>query len=409
MKRTAINIVFTGHVDHGKSTLIGRLLIDTDSLPESKIEEVTNVSKELGKEAELAYVTDYLKEEREQNITIDTTQIHFKTRKRDYIIIDAPGHIEFIKNMITGTSQAEAAVLIVDVNEGVLEQTRRHVYLLNLLGIEKIVVVINKMDLVGFIEKRYLEVKDEIMKFLDELSLKPLCVIPISAREGENITHKSRIMPWYRGPCFLKALDYIRPDKVTYDKLPLRFPVQDIYLVDGNRIIVGKVASGYLHKGQEVVVLPSGEMQRVESIKTFNKDKKKAETFESIGICLHNTASIERGSILSQRDDVPKLSNTFNATVFWMSETPWIDTKPHELQCSTQEVTCRLDSITKKMNSSTLELLNKDMDRLLRYEVGEVVIKTERPVLTESFDYRSEFGRFVVKDEGYVVGVGIIM
>ena len=130
MKRKAINIVFTGHIDHGKSTLIGRLLIDTDSLPESKVEEVTNVSKELGKEAELAYVTDYLKEEREQNITIDTTQIHFKTRKRDYIIIDAPGHVEFIKNMITGTSLADAAVLIVDVNEGVLEQTRRHAYLL---------------------------------------------------------------------------------------------------------------------------------------------------------------------------------------------------------------------------------------------------------------------------------------
>jgi small GTP-binding protein len=232
MRRTALNIVFTGHVDHGKSTLIGRLLINTNSLPESKVEEVRKVSEELGKEAELAYVTDYLKEEREQNITIDTTQIHFRTKSRDYVIIDAPGHVEFIKNMITGSSQAEAAVLIVDVSEGVLEQTRRHAYLLHLLGLDAVIAVINKMDIVGYSEERYVEVKDQLIDFLTGLPMNPLHVIPVSAREGDNISEETGMMPWYRGRCFLRALDSLKEEKVSYSSMPLRFPVQDIYEVE---------------------------------------------------------------------------------------------------------------------------------------------------------------------------------
>jgi sulfate adenylyltransferase large subunit len=409
MRRRALNIVFTGHVDHGKSTLIGRLLIDTNSLPESKIEEVRRVSKELGKEAELAYITDYLREEREQNITIDTTQIHFKTKKRNYVIIDSPGHVEFIKNMITGTSQAEAAVLIVDVTEGVQEQTRRHAYLIHLLGIRKAVVVINKMDLCGYSEDGYAEVKDEIIKFLSGLGLEPLCAIPVSARDGENISARSRNMPWYRGPCFLKALDCLKPEKAVHDRQSLRFPVQDVYTVDGDRVAVGKIASGYLHKGQEVIALPLGEIVRVSSIKTFDGDKKRAEPSESIGICFKNSSSLTRGTVLVTKDDIPELRDTFRASVFWMFVKPWVVTKPYGLQCSTQDVTCRIEKITRKINSSTLEVIERDLDRLQRYEAGDLVIRTERPILTESLSERSEFGRFVVKQEGRVIGIGFIM
>jgi sulfate adenylyltransferase large subunit len=409
MKRKALNIVFTGHVDHGKSTLIGRLLIDTSSLPESKIEEVRRVSKELGKEAELAYITDYLREEREQNITIDTTQIHFKTKKRDYIIIDSPGHVEFIKNMITGTSQAEAAVLIVDVTEGVLEQTRRHAYLIHLLGIRKAVVVINKMDLCDYSEDGYAEVKDEIIKFLSGIGLEPLCAIPVSARDGENISEKSQKMPWYRGPCLLKALDCLKPEKAIHKRQSLRFPVQDVYTVYGDRVAVGKIASGYLHKGYEVIALPSGEAVIVASIKTFDGNKKRAEPSESIGIGFQDSSSVKRGFILVGKDDIPELSDTFRASVFWMFDKPWDVTKSYGLQCSTQDVTCRIEKISRKIDSSTLEVIEKDMDRLHRYETGDVVIRTEPPILTDSFAEGSEFGRFVVKQEGRVVGVGLIM
>jgi small GTP-binding protein len=409
VKRTVLNIVFTGHVDHGKSTLIGRLLIDTGSLPDSKVEEVKKVSRELGKEAELAYVTDYLKEEREQNITIDTTQVHFQTGKRAYVIIDAPGHVEFIKNMITGTSQAEAAVLIVDASEGVLEQTRRHAYLIHLLGLKKLVVVINKMDLVGYSEKRYIEVKDELARFLGGLSLEPLYTIPVSAREGENVSVRSRKMQWHRGGCFLKALDSLKQKKLLHNKLPLRFPVQDVYEVDGESVVVGRIVSGTIEKGQEVVELPSGRLNSIESIKIFDSEKQRAEAFESIGVILQEPSLVKRGSVLVPKEDIPELNITLRASVFWMSDPPWGAEKQHRLQCSTQEVPCRVEKISKKMNSSTMELVEKDKDRLHKYEVGDVLIRTENPILTESFMAGGEFGRFVIKDEGRVAGVGIVI
>ncbi len=206
MAKDTLYIAITGHVDHGKSTLIGRLLIDTGSLPKDKMDELNKIAKELGKDAELAYLTDQLKEEREENKTIDTTQTFIKTKNRDFVIIDTPGHTEFLKNMLTGASMASAAVLIVDAHEGIMEQTRRHAYLLSMIGIEDIIVVLNKMDVENFDQGRFKKLASDLSGIFGELNMEPAYMIPVSAREGINIMKRSKEMEWYKGPTLIEAL-----------------------------------------------------------------------------------------------------------------------------------------------------------------------------------------------------------
>ena len=213
-----LSFVIVGHVDHGKSTLIGRLLFDTDSLPPDKIEEIKKASAGQGRRTEFAYLLDHLEEERKQGITIDTTQVFFKSPKRRYVIIDAPGHVEFVKNMITGASQAEAAVLIVDVAEGVKEQTRRHSYMLSLLGLKQVVVVMNKMDLVDFSQETFDSVKNDVTQWLKSIDIEPKLYIPISAIDGENVIAKSEKMDWYTGPTLLESLDTLQNQLLPEDK-----------------------------------------------------------------------------------------------------------------------------------------------------------------------------------------------
>jgi sulfate adenylyltransferase large subunit len=412
MAKNTFKIVFTGHVDHGKSTLIGRLLIDTKSLPDDKLSEIKKISAQLGKEAELAYVTDYLKEEREQNITIDTTQIFFRTSARDYVIIDAPGHVEFIKNMITGTSQAEAAVLLVDASEGVLEQTKRHAYLINMLGLEKVIVAVNKMDLVNYSENIFNEVAKEVGYFLEELSLKPVFTVPVSAKEDVNISVKpsvkSRKMKWYKGPSFLKALSSLKIDRDNDGDKPLRFPVQDVYTIGNEKIAVGRIESGRMFKDQSVVCLPSGSKNSVCSIRVFGKEKKRAEAQESIGIVMKDLDSIKRGIVVVGEQDKPELSDKIKASVFWMKDEPLSLQERLEIRCSTQEVDCGVEVIDRKIDSSTLEVIEDNIDKLLKYEVGEVYIRTRHPIAVEKFGYSKELGGFILKHDGDVAGVGIV-
>src|SRR5213594_5159086 len=240
-----LRVVFVGHVDHGKSTLIGRILHDTGSLPEGKIEEIKKACEAEGIEFEFAFLLDALLEEQKQNVTIDTTEIPFRTPRRQYAIIDAPGHKEFLKNMITGASRADAAVLVIGANEGVREQSRRHAYLLSMLGIKHLIVVVNKMDLVDFSEERFREIEQEYRKFLRELGLEARTFIPASAREGENVARSSMKMKWYCAAGVLEALDLLEPHKPDVD-LPLRFCVQDVYRFDGRRIIAGRIETGTL-------------------------------------------------------------------------------------------------------------------------------------------------------------------
>ncbi|MFC1755716.1 GTP-binding protein, partial [Thermoproteota archaeon] len=252
MNTQTLKFVIVGHVDHGKSTLIGRLLYDTESLPPDKIEEIRKTSKELGRDTEFAYLLDHLEEERQQGITIDTTQVFFKTDKREYIIIDAPGHVEFCKNMITGASQAEAAVLIVNVKEGVEEQTRRHATILSMLGIDQVVVVINKMDLIDFNKDSYSELKTQVEDLLKTFNIVAGRYIPISALKGDNVAKPSSSMDWYDGPTVLEYLDLLK-SKETLENRSLIFPIQGIFKSDPERIAVGRLEAGKISKGQEVM------------------------------------------------------------------------------------------------------------------------------------------------------------
>jgi sulfate adenylyltransferase large subunit len=394
MEKNNINIVIVGHIDHGKSTLIGKLLLDTNSLSEDKVEEIKKICNTSKKVFEIGYVMDNLEEERDQGITIDTTQTFFKTKKRNYTIIDAPGHVEFIKNMITGASQAEAAILIIDAAEGVQTQTRRHAYILNLLGLKQIIVVINKMDTIDYNEEIFNTIKTNILKFLNTIELSPKEIIPISAKGGDFVVKKSNKLKWYSGPTVLDALDILKPIKLDIDK-PLRFSVQDVYKWD-KRIIVGRVESGIMKTGQKIKILPSMEETTIKSIEeTFKKNTSSAEAGKSTGFVTSDKLFLDRGNIISDPQNLPKVKDEFKAHIFWMDKNPLSKGEPILLKCSTQKVICYVEKFEKIINSSTLKEINSN--EIKNNEVAEVIIKTKTPIVIENFNDVNALGRFVLE------------
>ncbi len=405
MNKDKLRFVIVGHVDHGKSTLIGRLLFDTGSLPEEKIKEIKEICKSLGKEMEFGYVMDHLEEERMQGITIETAQTFFGTKTRDYIIIDAPGHVEFTKNMVTGASQAEAALLIVDASEGVKEQTKRHAYLLGLLGLKQIVVVINKMDLVNHDEKRFMGVKKEVLKFLNEIDIHPLYVIPISAKNGDNITSPSSNVSWYTGPTVLEALEGFKTSSSPLKK-PLRFIVQDVLNFD-KRIVVGRVETGKLKTGSQITVFPSGEKTIVNSLEEYGRTPELAEAGKSVGLTTIDKLFIERGNVIVDGGRPPAVSDRLRASLFWMDKKPYRKGETLRLRLATQEINCEIEEIESVQDSSTLELLSENQDEIKNREAAHVVIKTFKPLVVELFNEIEELGRFVLSREDTVAG-GIV-
>ena len=403
-----LKVVFVGHVDHGKSTLIGRILHDTDSLPEGKIDMVKKASAAEGMEFEFAFLLDALLEEQKQNVTIDTTQIPFRTARSNYVIIDAPGHKEFLKNMITGASRADAAILVIAANEGVREQSRRHAYLLGLLGIKQLIVIINKMDLAEFSEKRFLEVESEYRNFLVDLSLAARAFIPASARQGENVAGRSEKMAWYRGPTVLEALDLLEPQKADVD-LPLRFCVQDVYRFDERRIVAGRIETGTLRVGDELVFSPANKSSMIASIERWNAPAHgPAIAGDSIGITLSEQIFIERGYVASHETDTPIETNRFHADLFWIVREPLRIGRPYNLRLATQEVKCQVASIEQIMNSSTLETKIDKREQLERNEVGRLMIETRGPLVIDNHDRIPSLGRFVIVDDDEICGGGTI-
>ena len=402
-----LSFVIVGHVDHGKSTLIGRLLYDTNSLPPDKIEEIKKASAGQGRRTEFAYLLDHLEEERKQGITIDTTQVFFKSPKRRYVIIDAPGHVEFIKNMITGASQAEAAVLIVDVAEGVKEQTRRHSYMLSLLGLNQIVVVLNKMDLVDFSSERFNAVKKDVQEWLESIDIKPILYIPISAIEGYNIARGSKNMAWYSGPTFLASLDTLQNKQPPEDK-PLLFPIQDVYKIADKRVNAGRVESGVIEKGMKITILPSGRTTTINSIEKFLKDTDRAVASECIGITTADSVFLERGNIVCRPGREPTLTDRIPASVFWMSKRDFTKDQKLTLRCATQETPCKIESISKRIDSATLEVIEENAELIKNLEVAEVIIKTKKTVAIKNFNDVQELGRFVLVQGENTCAGGII-
>ena len=404
-----LRVVFVGHVDHGKSTLIGRILHDTGSLPEGKVDEITKACAAEGMEFEFAFLLDALLEEQKQNVTIDTTEIPFRTARRRYAIIDAPGHKEFLKNMITGASRADAAILVISADEGVREQSRRHAYLLSMLGVKHVIVVVNKMDLVDYSEKRFREIEQEYRKFLSELGLDARTFVPASAKEGENVARASMKMKWYCAASVLEALDLLGPQERDID-LPLRFCVQDVYRFDGRRIIAGRIETGTLRVGDQLVFSPANKSSVVATIERWNarENNDPAVAGDSTGITLSEQIFVERGYVASRENETPIEANRFHADLFWIVREPLRVGHSYNLRLATQDVKCEVVSIERVMDSSTLESKGDGREQLERNEIGRLTIQTRGRLVIDNHERIPNLGRFVIIDDGQICGGGTI-
>jgi bifunctional enzyme CysN/CysC len=402
-----LKIVIVGHVDHGKSTLVGRLIHDTGSLPEGKMEAVRAMSARRGMPFEWAFLLDAMQAERDQGITIDTTQIRFRTRKRPYVIIDAPGHKEFLKNMVTGAASSEAALLLIDAHEGVQEQSRRHGYLLHLLGVDQVAVLVNKMDLVGYSADRFGEVAETYRGYLAGLGVRPACIVPISAREGDNMVEHSTRMPWYQGPTVVQALDAFEP-KGTAVERPLRLPVQDVYKFDQRRIVAGRIESGRLRVGDEVVFSPSNKTVRIKSIEAWHVPEapEEAEAGQSVGVTLSEQIFVERGEVMSHLEHAPVETNVFKARLFWLGRSPLAAGSSYTLKLGTLEAPVAVEAIERVID--TADLSSKPADRIERNGAGEVVLRTKRLLALDEHLQNPITGRFVLVEDHLPVGGGIV-
>lgn len=406
-EKEQLKIVIVGHIDHGKSTLVGRLFYETDSLPDGQFEKIKKESERRGMPFEWAFLMDALQSERDQGITIDTTQIWFKTKKRDYVIIDAPGHKEFLKNMISGAASSEAALLIIDAKEGVKEQSKRHGYLLHLLGVQQIAVAVNKMDLVNYDEKAFREIEKEYTAYLKSIGVTPKFIIPIAAREGDNIVTRSDKMKWYKGPAITEALDQFQQLPAPTE-LPLRFPVQDVYKFDERRIIVGRIESGRLKAGDKIIFSPTNRVETVKSLEFFNSPiREEVSAGMSVGITLETQIFVERGQVGSHVENAPKLTNIFRAKLFWLHDRALEEGKKYKLKLGTASYPVEVKKVEKVIDTSDLSH-NDGAKKLERLGVGEIVLRSRTMMSVDDFTSNQLMGRFVLLDGYDVAGGGII-
>jgi bifunctional enzyme CysN/CysC len=403
-ERNLMRIVIVGHVDHGKSTLVGRLFHDTGSLPDGKLEQIQAMCERRGMPFEWAFLMDAFQSERDQGITIDTSQIWFKTPKRDYTIIDAPGHREFIKNMITGASSAEAAIMLIDAGQGVQQQSRTHAFLLKLLGIRQIIVVVNKMDLVDCTEKTFAAIKAEYVRYLDEIGIVPNFVIPAVARDGDNLVHRSERMDWYDDATLIAALDSFQ-SQGDLGALALRLPIQDVYKFDDRRILAGRIASGRLKVGDRLLFSPSNKVARVKSIEAWNAAlPNEAGPGQSIGITTDEQLFIERGDIASHEDHPPIETNVFHARLFWLGRKPMMRGDTYRLRMQTRDVQVTVEAIEAIYDPDALS--QRPADKVERNEIADVVLRSYALLALDEVEQNPHTGRFVLSDGANIVAGG---
>jgi bifunctional enzyme CysN/CysC len=406
--RPQVRIVIVGHVDHGKSTLVGRLLHETGSLPEGKLEMLKAVSARRGMPFEWSFLLDALQTERDQGITIDTTQIRFRTRSRDVVLIDAPGHAEFLRNMITGASQADGAVLIIDALEGVRDQTRRHGYLLHLLGVKQVAVVVNKMDRVEFSAERFQEISDEISAHLVGLGVTPSAVIPISARDGDGVAVHTPRIGWYKGPTVVEALDALEPAR-PLEQLALRLPVQAIYKFDDRRIVAGRIESGSLKAGDEIVIMPAGKIAKIKTVESWPVTPVEGPQTagRSVGITLDRELFIERGDIIAHPGQSPRDTRRIRARIFWLHEKPLSKGEQILIRLGTRECRATVVEIEKAVDPGALS--NEATNAIARNHVGEIDISLAQPVATDPYTENPRTGRLVIEVNGRIAGGGLVL
>jgi bifunctional enzyme CysN/CysC len=407
-----MNVVIAGHVDHGKSTIIGRLLADTGSLPEGKLEQVKETCRRNSKPFEYAFLLDALKDEQAQGITIDSARCFFETEQRRYIILDAPGHIEFLMNMVTGAARAEAALLVIDADEGIQENSRRHGYMLSMLGIKQVTVLVNKMDLVDYSQEVFAEIVEEYTEFLSEIDITPSTFVPVSGMEGDNIASLSEQTPWYEAETVLGVLDSFEAEGLPADK-PFRMPVQDVYKFtkggDDRRIVAGKIEAGQVNVGDEVVFYPSGKKSKVKTIEAFNAENpNQIGVGYSTGFTLEEQIYITRGEMATLANELqPEATSRIRANIFWLGREAMTKDQEYYLKLGTAKVQVRIEEIKRVIDASNL---NQDIakEQIERHDVAECVLKLEKAIAFDLANEIAETSRFVIVDEYEIAGGGIV-
>ncbi|GHT56023.1 hypothetical protein FACS1894109_03850 [Spirochaetia bacterium] len=405
-----MNIVITGHVDHGKSTLVGRLLADTQSLPEGKLQAVKDSCKKNGRVFEYAFLLDALDDEQKQGITIDSARIFFKSKVREYIIIDAPGHIEFLRNMLSGASRAVAAVLVIDAIEGVAENSKRHGLLLSLLGISQVLVAVNKLDGVNYDRQVFEDIKTEYSAYLETLKVKPIAFVPVSAREGKNITELASEMPWYTGKTVLEILDSFHNLPSNEDSF-FAMPVQDVYRFsndgDDRRIYAGTIVSGEISVGDAVTFLPSRKEAHIKNVEVWSAPAKNhAVTGEASGFTLEEEIYVKRGEVMikSSEDAPVDVADKIRANVIWLGARPLSFNKTYLLKLGSVRVDVRLEKIESFLGEG-----DQQYNELRRHDCGSVVLSLAHPIAVSTFYDNASLGRFVIVDGYDAAGGGIVL
>jgi len=406
-----MDIVAVGHVDHGKSTVIGRLMADTGSLPEGKLEQVKNMCKVNARPFEYAFLLDALKNEQAQGITIDTARCFFTTPNRHYIIHDAPGHVEFLKNMITGASRAQAALLVIDAKEGVRENSKRHGYILSMLGIRQISVLVNKMDLLDWDQAKFEAIVAEYADFLGRLGVHPTSFIPISARDGDNIVSRAAAAPWYDGPTVLEQVEDFKRLDDDLDR-PFRMPLQDVYkfteALDDRRIFVGTIETGRVRPGDDVVFLPSGKRSTVKTIEALSGPRPdEAFAGQATGLTLDTQVYAKPGELMVRADqDPPVMATRLRANIFWMNTAPLIRGRRYVLRMGAARVAVELESVLSVLDEQELESVT-GAAQVERHDVAEVILRAVRPVAFDQADALEPTSRFVIVHGWDTAGCGI--
>lgn len=410
-----MNLVTIGHVDHGKSTLVGRMLWDTGNVPETAMRKIEEVAKELKRESfKFAFLMDTVKEERERGVTIDLMHQRFDTAKYYFTLIDAPGHRDFVKNMITGASQADAAILVCSVKEGVQEQTKEHVFLARTLGISQLIVAMNKMDApeVGYNEAKYKEVRAELEKLLKSVGFKidNVPFIPVSAWEGDNVAKKSEKMAWYKGPTVLEALDALTVPPKPTDK-PLRLPIQDVYTITGvGTVPVGRVETGIVKAGDKIVVMPSGKTGEIKSIEMHHENIPQAEPGDNIGFNVRGLGKedINRGDVLGHPGNPPTVAKEFTAQIIVLQH-PNVITKGYTpvFHVHTAHVACKITEILKKLDPKTGQVVQENPDFIKPGDAAVIKCVPTKPFCIEKQTDFPQLAKFAIRDMGLTVAAGM--
>jgi len=406
-------LVVTGHVDHGKSTLVGRLLAETGSLPDGKLESVRRTCERQGRRFEHAFLLDALKDEQAQGITIDAARVFFRTARRHYVILDAPGHVEFLKNMVTGANRADAALLVIDAHEGIMENSRRHGFMLSVLGIRQIAVVVNKMDLVGYSQPVFDRLVEEYAQFLEQIGVKASLFLPVSAANGDNLVTASSRLPWHDGPTVLDAIEsfHSRPPLTA---APFRLPVQGVYKfakpTDQRRIVAGTVQSGRLRAGDEVIFQPSGKKSRVRTLEAFNRSAPiEASADEAVGFTLTDELYLGRGEIATLAGQpAPRVGSRLKVSLFWLGRRPLSMEKEYLLKLGTAKVRFRIERIHRVIDGAELAA-SETASAVGRNEVAECTLVLKTPLAFDLIDECAPTGRFVIVDDFDIAGGGIIL